>query len=197
MSRSCDINEKRQSILDAAISLIMDGRPPSELRMAEIAARAGIGKGTLYEYFDSKEELTEEALADHRRRVFGRLCEAVGAADGPEGKTDALLDFVYATAAGCAKSSVALSCTVNGGQTIEAIVASRRAKIDEGMEMLDRLCALLLGQQPDCRFSSSYLRMTLFGSIAAYLYALCACRTPAEADTARASSRSMLLSCLK
>ena len=48
--------EKRALIIEAAAKVFARRGFASTL-MAEIAIEAGIGKGTLYEYFDSKEDL--------------------------------------------------------------------------------------------------------------------------------------------
>lgn len=54
-----DMN-KRERILDAAIDVFcISGYEAAS--MADVAAKAGVGKGTIYLYFDSKENLFEEA----------------------------------------------------------------------------------------------------------------------------------------
>ena len=59
---------KEQQLLDAAVAIIGEGGIPlHSLKVADIAARAGIGKGTVYEYFASKEELICEALCYRTR----------------------------------------------------------------------------------------------------------------------------------
>ncbi len=50
------MEEKKQALYSAALRLLAHRRP-SEITIAEIAREAGIGKGTVYEYFSSKEEL--------------------------------------------------------------------------------------------------------------------------------------------
>ena len=51
---------KRDRIIDAAIEVFcVSGYEAAS--MADVAAKAGVGKGTLYLYFDSKESLFEEA----------------------------------------------------------------------------------------------------------------------------------------
>lgn len=59
---------KEQKILDAAIEIIGNGASEvGSLKVADIAKRAGIGKGTIYEYFSSKDEIICEALCYHIR----------------------------------------------------------------------------------------------------------------------------------
>jgi AcrR family transcriptional regulator len=51
---------RRQAILDAAIAVFAERGFPAAT-MDEIAERAGLGKGTLYNYFDDKRHLLEAA----------------------------------------------------------------------------------------------------------------------------------------
>jgi AcrR family transcriptional regulator len=51
-----------RELLDAALSLFIE-RGFAATRTEEIASRAGVSKGTLYLYFDRKEELLEELIA--------------------------------------------------------------------------------------------------------------------------------------
>ncbi len=50
---------KRQEILEAAIAVFV-GKGYHSAKMADIAVAAGMGKGTLYEYFPTKESLPKE-----------------------------------------------------------------------------------------------------------------------------------------
>lgn len=58
----------REAILDAAIGLFAE-RGFSSIKMSEIAKAAGVAKGTLYNYFDDKEEVFA-ALAERGRQHF-------------------------------------------------------------------------------------------------------------------------------
>ena len=54
---------KELKILDAAAELIAENQNAVHtLRVADIAHRAGVGKGTVYEYFSSKEEILQKAV---------------------------------------------------------------------------------------------------------------------------------------
>ena len=43
------------------IELVNEGQDLTKLKVGDITAKAGIGKGTAYEYFSSKEEIVEKA----------------------------------------------------------------------------------------------------------------------------------------
>lgn len=51
-----DKGKKRQLIMEAAIQVFME-HGYEKTKIIDVAQTAGIGKGTIYEYFDSKEEL--------------------------------------------------------------------------------------------------------------------------------------------
>ena len=53
--------DKKELILDSAESL-MKKMPDSEITINHIAKEAGIGKGSIYYYFDSKEEILDEVI---------------------------------------------------------------------------------------------------------------------------------------
>jgi len=52
---------KKEEIIQAAVQ-VFSSKGYHNTRMEEIAAAAGIGKGTIYEYFDSKLQLFQEML---------------------------------------------------------------------------------------------------------------------------------------
>lgn len=54
--------DKKTNIYEATLSLIYENSDLSSIKVADIATRANIGKGTVYEYFESKEQIIGEAL---------------------------------------------------------------------------------------------------------------------------------------
>jgi len=77
-TRTLPADEKRRRIFDAARDVIMR-RGYDSATMEEIAARAGVGKGTLYNFFDSKEDLFLSVVMDG----FERIREGVDARVDP------------------------------------------------------------------------------------------------------------------
>ena len=57
-----NLPEKEVKIYIAVSDFIKEGKDINNLRISEISNRAGIGKGTTYEYFQSKEELIYKAI---------------------------------------------------------------------------------------------------------------------------------------
>jgi len=85
---------KREQILAAALD-VFSRRGFHEARMDEIASAAGVGKGTLYEYFASKTELFQEMFRDNLQRLLERLKAAMAAETTPLGKLQRLLELHY------------------------------------------------------------------------------------------------------
>jgi AcrR family transcriptional regulator len=85
--------EKRQEILATAMAVFRE-RGYAAASMAEISARLGGSKGTLYGYFNSKEELFVSAMVDMARRSAGPFVrELEHAAD----MKAALVRFIHKT----------------------------------------------------------------------------------------------------
>ncbi|SES95466.1 TetR/AcrR family transcriptional regulator [Anaerobranca gottschalkii] len=54
--------EKKELLYGATLSLIAESHHLGSIKVADIAAKANMGKSTVYEYFDSKEQLIAESL---------------------------------------------------------------------------------------------------------------------------------------
>ncbi|MDD3369533.1 MAG: helix-turn-helix domain containing protein [Lachnospiraceae bacterium] len=57
-----DLPEKVQALFHAVVMLLGEGRNVQTLTVSEITTKAGIGKGTAYEYFSNKEEIIASAI---------------------------------------------------------------------------------------------------------------------------------------
>jgi AcrR family transcriptional regulator len=58
-----EYSEKEKSIFNGIMDLLNQGYGIHELKVSDIAAAAGIGKGTVYEYFSTKEEIIRQAVS--------------------------------------------------------------------------------------------------------------------------------------
>jgi len=76
-----------QELLDAALDLFVE-RGFAATRSEDVAARAGVSKGTLYLYFPSKEELLKEVI---RHNVVSEIAEGVDIVRQFEGSSSELL----------------------------------------------------------------------------------------------------------
>lgn len=71
-----DKEKRRQNFLEAAAGLFEAGDYAS-VTMSQIAAQAGLSKGTVYLYFKSKEELFLQLLVDELDDWFGQLAQGL------------------------------------------------------------------------------------------------------------------------
>ncbi|WP_312810541.1 TetR/AcrR family transcriptional regulator [Sedimentibacter sp.] len=65
-------NIKRNEILDSARFLFKENGF-HKTKMEDIALRAGVGKGTLYEYFSSKQEIFDEACVEYVKFIHDHV----------------------------------------------------------------------------------------------------------------------------
>jgi AcrR family transcriptional regulator len=82
-----------QELLDAAIALFAE-KGFAATRSDEVAARAGVSKGTLYLYYPSKEELFKAVV---RNRLSTLIAEGEELVAGFEGSTSDLLEALLMT----------------------------------------------------------------------------------------------------
>ncbi len=91
-------------LLDAALDLFVE-KGFAATRSEEVASRAGVSKGTLFLYFQSKEELFKAVV---RENIIGRVNEGAALIPGFKGTTEELLRFVvleWWTRVGATKAS--------------------------------------------------------------------------------------------
>ncbi|HYW58148.1 MAG TPA: TetR/AcrR family transcriptional regulator [Polaromonas sp.] len=80
-------------LLDAALDLFVE-KGFAATRAEEVAARAGVSKGTLFLYFQSKEELFKAVV---RENISGRFQELNQEFDAFQGSTSEMLAYCMAT----------------------------------------------------------------------------------------------------
>jgi len=89
-SRQRRKDARPQELLDAALDLFVE-RGFAATRSEDVAARAGVSKGTLYLYYPSKEELLKEVIRHH---VVNQIAEGTQIIREFEGSTPELLVLV-------------------------------------------------------------------------------------------------------
>jgi AcrR family transcriptional regulator len=78
ISTEHDRGDKRPRLVDAACAVFAE-KGYASTRVADIAERAGVGKGTVYEYFSSKEELLFAVFELTNTQISVRLDDALAA----------------------------------------------------------------------------------------------------------------------
>lgn len=66
---------KQRALFEATLNLLKEGYAPHQLKISQIAQKAGIGKGTVYEYFESKQALFSGVVEYCRQRELSQLEE--------------------------------------------------------------------------------------------------------------------------
>lgn len=72
-----ELSPKVLAAYQAIVELFMEGADLSSLTVSEITARAGIGKGTVYDYFANKEEMLAGALCYEMEMACSELYERI------------------------------------------------------------------------------------------------------------------------
>ena len=74
--------ERPNELLEAALHIFAE-RGYANTRLEDVAASVGVTKGTIYHYFDTKEELLLQAIEHNHDRAFQPLQQALGESHGP------------------------------------------------------------------------------------------------------------------
>ncbi|MBF7096581.1 TetR/AcrR family transcriptional regulator [Alkalibacter mobilis] len=61
-TKNREYSEKEKAILESTVKILSQGTNPYSVKVSEIAELAGVGKGTVYEYFKSKEEVLYNSI---------------------------------------------------------------------------------------------------------------------------------------
>src|SRR5215813_12622570 len=91
--------ERRQKILGAA-SELFGANPYDSVQMRDVAARAEVGKPTLYRYFPSKEELFLEVFKSGLDRLESEIASILAAQEPPRKALERLLQSLLGALGG-------------------------------------------------------------------------------------------------
>lgn len=88
------LTPKVRQIFEAVVSLIEEGADINTIKVSDITSRAGIGKGTAYEYFKTKEEIIVGAILYDVERTLTKVEEEFAKCPGFREKFLCALDWV-------------------------------------------------------------------------------------------------------
>ena len=120
---------KVEKLYDAVIHLMEEGKNLSSLTVAEITEKAGIGKGTAYEYFRSKEEMIARAILYGILRSFEEIEHRIGRLSSFEAKYVEVLNWLEEIFQ--EKGSLAVLCQVSR-DSMQISGALKQEAIDVG-----------------------------------------------------------------
>lgn len=76
-----NLSPKVKALYEAVLELIVENVDVRGAKVSDITGRAGIGKGTAYEYFTNKEEIIGNALLYHIDLFCGQIMESIRGMD--------------------------------------------------------------------------------------------------------------------
>lgn len=91
MPKIVDKDQKKKIILGAAVT-VFSRKGTAAARIADIAEEAGIGKGTIYEYFSSKEEIFTTCFEYFMNEINTAVMEQIYMVGDPLAKFSAFFD---------------------------------------------------------------------------------------------------------
>jgi AcrR family transcriptional regulator len=127
-----DARRNRELILAAARELFASEKP--DVQIDEVAARAGVGVGTVYRHFPDKEALMGELVRERFVSFNARMQEAID--DEGSDPFDALAGALRANAAESASDAATRRAFMNGG---ERVFAHAEAEKEEFLRLAEIL----------------------------------------------------------
>lgn len=94
-----DKEQKKRDIQRAALAVISK-KGYANTKMADIASEAGIGKGTIYEYFRSKEDIFSIAFTSMFKEMERQMAERLAQAHSPVDKLASIIDVTLSSFSG-------------------------------------------------------------------------------------------------
>ena len=88
-------SEKVLQMYEAVHSFMLEKRDISTIKVVDITSAAGIGKGTAYEYFSSKEEIIASAMAYEYKNKITELVNCMFAQSGFKNRVMNVMNWIY------------------------------------------------------------------------------------------------------
>lgn len=121
--------QKKIAVYHGVLELIRQGTPIPDLKTADIARAAGIGKGSLYNYFDSKEEILAKTVLYTLGNQLRATFESMKQADDFQSKCEVLFRLVLS--ADCGRdSAIYLLMSGLGRETLDYLLGGRENLLD-------------------------------------------------------------------
>ena len=99
MTKEQEVSGKKEAVYQTVWDIYVGGTDLGLIRMGEIADKSGIPKGTIYEYFRTKDQLIAEAVSWAIDREVNKIRRTVVETSGFENKWNVILEWVCSPAA--------------------------------------------------------------------------------------------------
>lgn len=132
--------EKEHAVYEAVLRLMARGEQLHTVTVQQIAQEAGIGKGTVYEYFTSREEILTKTFLRRMEQEILALAARVDLAQDFDAKLESLLDAARETTRTKPSCIKLLLADVHAAGGMEQLCGSLR---EGGQQAAAQLCALI------------------------------------------------------
>ena len=132
--------EKENAVYEAVLRLMARGEQLHTVTVQQIAQEAGIGKGTVYEYFTSREEILTKTFLRRMEQEIQTLAARVDLAQDFDGMLESLLDAARETTRAKPSCIKLLLADVHAAGAMEQLCGSLR---EGGLQAAKQLCALI------------------------------------------------------
>lgn len=188
--------EKENAVYEAVLRLMARGEQLHTVTVQQIAQEAGIGKGTVYEYFTSREEILTKTFLRRIEQEIQALAARVDLAPDFDAKLESLLDAARETMRTQPSCIKLLLADVHAAGVMEELCGSLREGGAQAAKQLFALIGRILadgareGALPALP-GETYGLMAVAGSVLGYVNA---CRfLPGQSDeTLRAEAKCMV-----
>lgn len=168
-----NLPEKVKAMYKAVWELLEEGADVNRIKVADITARAGIGKGTAYEYFSDKEELISDAVFQLGNTIYQEIGSGIKEKESFEDSIYYLLSSIEEKISqrDCFLKYVHI-ITDNGiisAKLRKAIEKKRKEEIYTSEDCI--YCIIHLGKQTGeikCSLPEDYVYMSIASKIVGY-----------------------------
>lgn len=167
-----ELSPKQKAIYQAVMELFEEGADLNNLTVAEITGKAGIGKGTAYEYFSDKEEMITRALFYNTDQFIRQIYEGVRRKKNLYDKIDYVLLMMeqQMTKASCILRLIHIMS--DNSIMSQRIREMERKRTGGEMLPLDMVEQILKDELKDSQFlpeeKMAYLKVCFFSKILCY-----------------------------
>lgn len=165
-------SEKELAIFHAVISLIEENVDVNSMKVSDITNRAGIGKGTAYEYFSSKEEMVIKAIIWAAGSETDKILEMLSGKNTMEEQILTVMDFIM-TEMSDKKCNIQLLKIQGHSCEIKETLQKEFEKSELIQKSMEKVIDVIIEQgrrenRIACSMKRPYIYMTLISGFVSY-----------------------------
>lgn len=164
-----ELKPKVKALYDAVLELLNENADVNTLTVSDITKRAGIGKGTAYDYFSCKEEIIAGAIIYDAQTQGVESWERLENIPGFEKK----IHYCYRWVVDCVQEQRAFArlmfLSTHPGAAKDDIMKKLQSMLAESRQCGDMGPMMILGKLCDCGMRECYIRKELPKQAAVYM----------------------------